>query len=597
MAVFLRDLSVSRKIIATSILVLVTTIALGFFAVERLAVVNGSAAELRDNWLPAMRILGDLRYHATRFRSIEGSYLLPTSEADHAHAAADIRKYEGLIAEDLDKLAMALNDDEGRVLTETVKAKWAEYLPMFAEEMERNKTQGAAAAATYFTGEMKTAFNAFYKPIEAAVDVNAQGGIRAGNRGEQAFASARIWIFGAIAIAVLLCFGVCMFLIGAVSAPLVRMTDAMGALASGRRDVEVPFADQNDEIGKLAAATTAFKNQIAAANRAAQEQTDLIVSSIGTGLARLADGDLAHRITTGLSGPFQNLKDNFNGAMDRLEETMHNVRVSMRQINNGAGDLSQSAEELAQRTEKQAANLEETSAALEEITTTARGTAANAKRASESVKTATAEAEKGGRIVAESVTAMDAIAQSSTQITDIIGVIDEIAFQTNLLALNAGVEAARAGDAGRGFAVVASEVRELAQRSSQAAKEIKTLIQTSTGHVTTGVKLAGQSGDALKGMVAQIVEINGLVNEMAQAAERQSLGVEEVSSAVAQVEQVTQQNAAMVEESTAATRNLAVETDGLLQLLDFFALGEAQAPVRSSRSTVTPLRPRRALRA
>ena len=595
MAELLRNFSVSRKVIATSILVLVTTIALGLFAVQRLAVVNGSAAELRDNWLPAMRILGDLRYHATRFRSIEGSYLLPTSEADHAHAAADLKKYEGLIAADLDHLGAALNDDEGRQLTDTVKAKWAEYLPMFDEEMDRNKNKGAAAAAAYFTSDMKSAFNAFYKPIEAAVEVNAQGGIRAGNRGEQAFATARIWIFGAIAIAVLLGFGVCIFLIGAVSAPLVRMTDAMGALASGRRDVDVPHADQNDEIGKLAAAMTAFKNQIAAADRAAQEQTELIVSTIGTGLARLADGELAHRIDTSLTGPFQNLKDDFNAAMNRLEETMRNVRVSMRQITGGAGDLSQSAEELAQRTEKQAANLEETSAALEEITTTARGTAANTKRASENVKAATAEAEKGGRIVAESVSAMDAIAQSSMQITDIIGVIDEIAFQTNLLALNAGVEAARAGDAGRGFAVVASEVRELAQRSSVAAREIKTLIQTSTRHVDTGVKLAGQSGEALKGMVAQIVEINGLVNEMAQAAQRQSLGVEEVSSAVAQVEQVTQQNAAMVEESTAATRNLAAETDGLLRLLDFFALGEELAPV--PQRSVTPLRPRRTARA
>ncbi|WP_425563882.1 methyl-accepting chemotaxis protein [Rhizomicrobium palustre] len=234
---------------------------------------------------------------------------------------------------------------------------------------------------------------------------------------------------------------------------------------------------------------------------------------------------------------------------------------------------------------------------MEEITTTAKGTADNAKRASANVKAATEQAAKGGKIVEASMAAMDAIAQSSQQITDIIGVIDEIAFQTNLLALNAGVEAARAGEAGRGFAVVASEVRALAQRSGQAAKEIKALINAASGHVGTGVKLAGESGEALKGMVAQIVEINALVNEMAGAAERQSVGVAEVSSAVTQVEHVTQQNAAMVEESTAATRSLAAETEVLSDLIGFFQLGEAGGLQVRNVATYSGFKARKAARA
>jgi methyl-accepting chemotaxis protein len=194
---------------------------------------------------------------------------------------------------------------------------------------------------------------------------------------------------------------------------------------------------------------------------------------------------------------------------------------------------------------------------LEEITATVKMTAQNAKEATAIVTKAKAAAEEGGGVVKTAITAMGQIEQSSKQITDIIGIIDEIAFQTNLLALNAGVEAARAGDAGKGFAVVASEVRALAQRSSQAAKEIKSLIQASGGHVASGVKYVGETGDSLRRIVEQVIQINALVSEMASAAHQQSTGIEEVNAAVTRMDQVTQQNAAMVEQSTAAARNLA----------------------------------------
>jgi methyl-accepting chemotaxis protein len=232
---------------------------------------------------------------------------------------------------------------------------------------------------------------------------------------------------------------------------------------------------------------------------------------------------------------------------------------------------------LSRRTEQQAASLEETAAALEEITATVKKTATNAAEARSSVDAARHAAEEGGRVVDTATHAMDAISQSSKKITDIIGVIDEIAFQTNLLALNAGVEAARAGDAGRGFAVVASEVRGLAQRSSQAAKEIKTLINASGDQVADGVKYVGESGKALTNIVGQVQHINVLVTEMAQAAEQQSTGIEEVNTAVGQMDQVTQQNAAMVEQSTAASRHLASETQRLRELLSYFTVGAAMS--------------------
>jgi methyl-accepting chemotaxis protein len=254
---------------------------------------------------------------------------------------------------------------------------------------------------------------------------------------------------------------------------------------------------------------------------------------------------------------------------------MMKVLQNTGEISTGAGEISQAADDLSRRTEQQAASLEQTSAALEEITATVKTTASNAREARTRATAAKTAAENGGKVVGTAVDAMAKIEQSSKKITDIIGVIDEIAFQTNLLALNAGVEAARAGDAGRGFAVVASEVRALAQRSSDAAKQIRGLITASGEQVGAGVKYVGETGHALKRIVDQIMEINSFVTEMAQAAEQQATGIQQVNAAVGQMDQVTQQNAAMVEQSTAASHNLATETHDLTQLIAFFDVGMA----------------------
>jgi len=322
------------------------------------------------------------------------------------------------------------------------------------------------------------------------------------------------------------------------------------------------------------------------------------VTAIGDALADLAAGKLDRRITTTFPPDLEKIQKDFNRAGEALQNAISQVTGSIHTIANAAEELGSASDDLSRRTEQQAASLEETAAALEEITATVKKTAANAKEASRSVADTKKAAEDGGRVVETAVKAMDAIAQSSKQITDITGVIDEIAFQTNLLALNAGVEAARAGDAGRGFAVVASEVRSLAQRSSEAAKQIKTLINTSSEQVGNGVKFVGETGQALTRIVDQVFQINALVGEMAQAAEQQSTGIEQVNSAVSQMDQVTQQNAAMVEESTAASRNLASETTVLTDLVSFFSVGEAShaapaprsAPRSASRPAAAPVK-------
>jgi len=368
-----------------------------------------------------------------------------------------------------------------------------------------------------------------------------------------------------------------------IARPMKRVTSALKTLAEGDLNVTVEGLERGDEVGTLAKSLQVFKQSAIAerkrteetldAERARAEETANVVGAIGSGLDALAKGNLTYRITEEMVGSFAKLKDDFNSAVDHLEDAMKAVVSGTDGIGVGATEISTAADDLSRRTEQQAASLEETAAALEEITATVKRTAQNAKDATAIATKAKAAAEEGGDVVKTAITAMGQIEQSSKQITDIIGVIDEIAFQTNLLALNAGVEAARAGDAGKGFAVVASEVRALAQRSGQAAKEIKTLIQASGGHVASGVKYVGESGDALRRIVDQVIQINALVSEMAAAAQQQSTGIEEVNSAVAQMDQVTQQNAAMVEESTAAARNLASETAELSKLASFFNVG------------------------
>ena len=353
--------------------------------------------------------------------------------------------------------------------------------------------------------------------------------------------------------------------------PLGRVTSALKELADGHLQVEVQGLERGDEVGTLAKALQVFKQQSVAEHKRSEE-TVQVVAAIGSGLEALAKGNLTYRLNAQMTGSFAKLKDDFNAALAQLEDAMKAVLSGTEDIGVGANEISQAAEDLSRRTEQQAASLEQTAAALEEITATVKMTAQNAREATSIVTKAKAAAEEGGGVVKTAITAMGQIEQSSKQITDIIGIIDEIAFQTNLLALNAGVEAARAGDAGKGFAVVASEVRALAQRSSQAAKEIKSLIQASGSHVASGVKYVGETGDSLRRIVEQVMQINALVSEMASAAEQQSTGIEEVNAAVTQMDQVTQQNAAMVEQSTAAARNLAAETAELKDRVSFFSV-------------------------
>jgi methyl-accepting chemotaxis protein len=298
---------------------------------------------------------------------------------------------------------------------------------------------------------------------------------------------------------------------------------------------------------------------------------------LGLGLKALAEKRIGYRITKPFIAQYESLKGDFNASVEALEETIRSISANATGVSSGAGEITQASDDLSRRTERQAASLEQTAAALDEITASVRKTAEGAREACEVVELAKTDAMRSSDVVKQTVAAMGGIETSSKQIGNIIGVIDEIAFQTNLLALNAGVEAARAGDAGRGFAVVATEVRALAQRSADAAKEIKTLISASGAGVAAGVRLVGETGRALGRTLDQVETINRLVREIAASALEQATGLGEVNTAVNQMDQVTQQNAAMVEEATAASHSLAAEAVELGRLVGQFQLGGPQA--------------------
>jgi methyl-accepting chemotaxis protein len=308
------------------------------------------------------------------------------------------------------------------------------------------------------------------------------------------------------------------------------------------------------------------------------------VTILAEGLAHLAKGDLVFRLNEALAESYEQLRADFNAAMQGMATAVSAVSDNAYSLRSDAAEMGQSALDLSRRTEQQAASLQETASSLNQITAAVRKTAEGARQAQSIGEAAHRDVEQSARVSHDAVAAIGAIETSSRQIGQIIGVIDEISFQTNLLALNAGVEAARAGDAGRGFAVVASEVRALAQRAAEAAKEIKGLIEISSRQVAQGVACVNETGDALSRIMASVVDLSDVVRDIAASAQEQAVALQEVNGALGQMDRVTQQNVVMVDQSTAASRRLAEESEALAQLIGRFNVERPpaayQAPLR-----------------
>ncbi|ADL00621.1 methyl-accepting chemotaxis protein [Brevundimonas subvibrioides] len=490
----------------------------------------------------------------------------------------------------------------------TVDAPLEQYIVAAHALVDLAGRDGAAAEAAL------PGFTAVFTELEgrmAAVSERIEGALAASKaRADFLAVAGMVVMAGVILLGVVMSLVMMRVSVRAVTAPIGVLDDEMAALAEGRTDVVLTSADRADELGAVgrsvvalqaliveralkearqqdharaesaerdraeAAAREEQRQRTEEAQQAAARQQALVVNAMAEGMDHLMRGDLTHRITEAFPHGYEKLRDDFNAALQGLEQTLASVDANAVAIRTGAGEVAQAADDLSRRTEQQAASLEETAAALEEITATVHRSAEGARAAADAVGETRKETETSGRVVGEAVSAMDAIHAASNQMSQIISVIDEIAFQTNLLALNAGVEAARAGDAGRGFAVVASEVRALAQRSAEAAKEINTLISDSGRQVTLGVDRVREAGSTLDRIARRVADVGALITEMAAASAEQSTALREVNTAIGQMDQVTQQNAAMVEETTAASHALAQETETLSRSVGRFRLSD-----------------------
>jgi methyl-accepting chemotaxis protein len=398
------------------------------------------------------------------------------------------------------------------------------------------------------------------------------------------FQALRTLAFAALA-ATLILSGLIYTIAKTIAVPISKLADTITKIADKHYSTEVPCIERQDEIGLIARNMLAFRDQLSAEALAAKNRHDIeekqrkMFAVLSAGLDRIAHGDLTQRIEEatyeGLSVNDQKVCHDFNYLVESFSGVIATVKISAESVRTNATEINNVAMDLSKRSELQATTLEESAAALDELTASVKSAAENALQAKDAIVENRHQAEASGEVVRNAIDAMHQIEQSSGQITQIISVIDDIAFQTNLLALNAGVEAARAGEAGRGFAVVASEVRALAQRASDSAREIKELISKSAQQVEQGGTLVGETGDALNEIISRVAKVTGLVSEIAESSKEQSAGLEEINAGVNELDQVTQQNASVVEEASASSQALSIEAERLANALARFITNQS----------------------
>ncbi|MGR6430407.1 methyl-accepting chemotaxis protein [Rhizobium sp. PAMB 3174] len=586
---------------------------------QSMETINTNSSAITQTWLPSVSVSKDLVIAAGKLRETYAAHVLAADK--NAKAAAE-KKVAAANAE-LDGLLKAYatraNDDKTAKSIDQLKSQIASYNKM-GKTVLYYSGAGRDKEAKMYLGTMSNIGNTIEKIVGQLVADSENGAAATATKNQELMRTATELNYILAAIALVGALLAVIFVVKSIAAPIRRITRSMRDLANGDTASEIPFAGRSDEIGAMAGAVGVFREAAIANRRLEQEAADsrakaeaerieaeqqaeaaaaerlkIATSGLAEALKRLAAGDLAFQITEPFAPEFEPLRRDFNQSVQQLGRTLTDITLSISSLENGTHEIASGIDDLSKRTEHQAASLEETSAALDEITANVNNSAQRTEEARGIAAEANRSAVQSAEVVSHAEDAMRRIEEGSQQISNIIGVIDQIAFQTNLLALNAGVEAARAGDAGKGFAVVAQEVRELAQRSAQAAKEIKDLIGRSAGDVQGGVKLVRDAGQALTTIGGFIVEINSHVEAIAVSAKEQATGIVEVNAAINAMDQATQQNAAMVEQSNAASASLAGDAQRLRSLVQQFRLEDgASAQAGALRQTAATMATRSA---
>ena len=603
---------VAARLIAGFGFLLILMIGLTFYSTGQVAEINHNLGLVNDiNSVKqrfAINYRGSVHDRAIAIRDVT----LVTTPEERQTAEALIAKLAATYAENEKKMADMVASPAGataeeKTILDEIAGIQAKTNPLVANIIALQEKGDGEGARKILLDQARPLFVSWLGAINKFIDYQEALNKSIGTEVRDAASGFKSMALTALGIAILMALVAAAFTARSIIAPMGKLQDSLKSMAEGHMQGDRTLESRGDEIGRLARAVATLRDVISAkaerdadaeAKRAVEErnrleaeaaerstltdQTNVAVKQLADALQGLADGDLTQEIVKPFTPSLDQLRIDFNQAVGKLRVAMQKVAENASAIASGAQEIRSASDDLAKRTEQQAASVEETAAALEEITTTVSDSSNRAQEAGLVVRKTKENAEHSGRVVRNAVDAMGKIETSATEIANIIGVIDEIAFQTNLLALNAGVEAARAGDAGKGFAVVAQEVRELAQRSAKAAKEIKDLINTSNDHVKSGVSLVGETGKALEEIVVQVQQVDGNVGAIVKASQEQAIGLKEINTSVNTMDQGTQQNAAMVEQATAAAHNLATEAEALFQLLSQFNIGgHAAAPTRS----------------
>ena len=572
---------------------------LSYTGISEMFELDSKTDAIVEDWMPSLSNTKEISGALAGLRLAYVQHIISQDNAAALKAENDIKMHRGRIEKALAEYGKLIGAGD---------TKQAEALKVISENygnlvktgdeivtLSRNGSEKQAKAA--FNTQLEPVGNKIADAASTLVALNIEGAAHFAQQSEQVKQSALGIFYALSGITALIGLLSILFAVRGIANPIVGITAAMRRLAEGDTVSQVPFVGRTDEIGTMAEAVEVFR-EAAIANKRLEEEAEtarrqaeqdrilaqqqaeadaaerlrIATSGLAAGLQRLAEGDLAFQLNEEFAPDFERLRHDFNQSVSQLGETLSTISESIGNMDNGTREISAGANDLSKRTEQQAAALEETAAALDEITANVTNSAKRTEEARSVATKANESAVSSATVVTHAEEAMRRIEASSQQISNIIGVIDEIAFQTNLLALNAGVEAARAGEAGKGFAVVAQEVRELAQRSAHAAKEIKELIRNSAGEVESGVALVRDAGTALGTIGTFITEINQHMEAISVSSREQSTGLAEVNSAVNSMDQTTQQNAAMVEQSTAASATLALEAQKLRELVARFRL-------------------------